>query len=112
MARAPNNHQVVLFTTNLQLILRCAMYVDKRTDGDSTNRKHKKNCWFVDATFKQLQTLLMKTASLGLLEVIDGGTCECRGGCPPGPPSVGDVMGPFPFLCFLQLQEQFLANER
>ena len=48
----------------------------------------------------------MKTASLGLLEVRvvrvnavarafggDGGTCECRGGCPPGPPSVGDVTG-------------------
>jgi len=38
----------------------------------------------------------------------DGGTCECRGGCPPGPPSVGDVMGHSPFLCFLT--ESFLAN--
>ena len=40
----------------------------------------------------------------------DGGTCECRGGCPPGPPSVGDVTGPSPFLCFLK--KRFLANER
>ena len=53
----------------------------------------------------------MKTASLGLLEVrvvrVNAG-----GDAPPDPPSVavGDVMGPFPFLCFLQ--EQFLANER
>ena len=45
--------------------------------------------------------LLMKTASLGLLEVM-----VVRA----DPPSVGDVMGPFPFLCFIQ--EQFLANER
>ena len=34
----------------------------------------------------------------------DGGTCECRGGCPPGPPLCGDVMGPSHFLCFLQEQ--------
>ena len=51
----------------------------------------------------------MKTASLGLLEVpvvrVNAG-----GDAPPDPPSVGDVMDPFPFLCFLQ--EQFLANER
>jgi len=32
----------------------------------------------------------------------DGGTCECRGGCPPGPPSVGDVMGHSPLLSFLK----------
>ena len=37
-----------------------------------------------------------------------GGTRECRGGCPPDPPSVGDVTGHSPFLCFLQ--ESFLAN--
>ena len=37
-----------------------------------------------------------------------GGTCECRGGCPPDPPSVGDVTGHSPFLCFLT--ESFLAN--
>ena len=30
-----------------------------------------------------------------------GGTCECRRGCPPpDPPSVGDVMGPFPLSLF------------
>ena len=35
--------------------------------------------------------------------------CECRGGCPPpDPPSVGDVTGPFPFLCFLK--KRFLAK--
>ena len=33
---------------------------------------------------------------------IQGGTCECRGGCPPGPPSVGDVMGHSPLLSFLK----------
>jgi len=32
----------------------------------------------------------------------EGGTCECRGGCPPGPPSVGDVMGHSPLLSFLK----------
>jgi len=30
----------------------------------------------------------------------DGGTCECRGGCPPDPPSVGDVTGSFPLSLF------------
>ena len=51
-----------------------------------------------------LPLLVMKTASPGLLEVInengfarafggDGGTCECRGDAPPDPPSVGDVTG-------------------
>jgi len=51
----------------------------------------------------------MKTASLGLLEVMVV-RVNAGGDAPPDPPSVGDVMGPFPFLCFLQ--EQFLANER
>ena len=49
---------------------------------------------------------LMKTASLGLLEVPvvrvnDGGDA------PPDPPSIGDVTGHSPFLCFLQ--EQFFG---
>ena len=42
----------------------------------------------------------MKTASLGLLEVpvvrVNAG-----GDAPPDPPSVGDVTGHSPFLCFL-----------
>ena len=49
----------------------------------------------------------MKTASLGLLEVpvvrVNAG-----GDAPPDPPSVGDVTGLSPFLCFLT--ESFLAN--
>ena len=49
----------------------------------------------------------MKTASLGLLEVpvvrVNAG-----GDAPPDPPSVGDVTGHSPFLCFLT--ESFLAN--
>jgi len=49
----------------------------------------------------------MKTASLGLLEamvvrVMPGGNA------PPEPPSVGDVTGHSPFLCFLQ--EQFFGE--
>ena len=32
------------------------------------------------------------------------------GDAPPDPPSVGDVTGPSPFLCFLK--KRFLANER
>ena len=51
----------------------------------------------------------MKTASLGLLEVpvvrVNAG-----GDAPPDPPSVSDVTGHSPFLCFLQ--ESFFANER
>ena len=40
----------------------------------------------------------------------DGGTCECRGGCPPGPPSVGDVTGSFPLSLFSQ--EKIFGEER
>jgi len=49
----------------------------------------------------------MKTASLGLLEVMVV-RVNAGGDAPPGPPSVGDVMGHSPFLCFLT--ESFLAN--
>ena len=49
----------------------------------------------------------MKTASLGLLEVpvvrVNAG-----GDAPPDPPSIGDVTGHSPFLCFLQ--EQFFGE--
>ena len=51
----------------------------------------------------------MKTASLGLLEVMVV-RVNAGGDAPPDPPSVGDVTGHSPFLCFLQ--EQFLANKR
>ena len=48
----------------------------------------------------------MKTALLGLLEVpvvrVNAG-----GDAPPDPPSIGDVTGHSPFLCFLQ--EQFFG---
>ena len=47
----------------------------------------------------------MKTASLGLLEVM-----VVRVNAGGDPPSVGDVTGPSPFLCFLQ--KRFLANKR
>ena len=49
----------------------------------------------------------MKTASLGLLEVMVV-RVNAGGDAPPDPPSVGDVTGHF--LCFLT--ESFLANER
>ena len=42
----------------------------------------------------------MKTASLGLLEVR---VVRVNAGAPPDPPSVGDVTGPSPFLCFLKI---------
>ena len=32
----------------------------------------------------------------------DGGTCECRGGCPPDPPSVGGVRSVPPFFVFFE----------
>jgi len=51
----------------------------------------------------------MKTASLGLLEVMVVHV-NAGGDAPPDPPSVGDVTGPSPFLCFLE--KRFLANER
>ena len=44
-----------------------------------------------------LQT--MKTASLGLLEVMVV-RVNAGGDAPPDPPSVGDVMGPFPLSLF------------
>ena len=50
----------------------------------------------------------MKTASLGLLEVMVV-RVNAGGDAPPDPPSVGDVRSGH-FLCFLQ--EQILANER
>jgi len=50
----------------------------------------------------------MKTASLGLLEVPV--VRVMPGGMPPDPPSVGDITGRSPFLCFLQ--EQFFGDER
>jgi len=46
----------------------------------------------------------MKTASLGLLEVMVV-RVNAGGDAPPDPPSIGDVTGHSPFLCFLQ--EQF-----
>jgi len=46
--------------------------------------------------------LLMKTASLGLLEVMVV-RVNAGGDAPPDPPSVGDVTGPSPFLCFLKI---------
>jgi hypothetical protein len=51
----------------------------------------------------------MKTASLGLLEVMVV-RVNAGGDAPPDPPSVGDVTGHSPFLCFLK--KRFLANER
>ena len=53
----------------------------------------------------------MKTASLFARAFGgDGGTCECRGGCPPGTPSVGDVRSGPPFFVFFK--KRFLANEQ
>ena len=56
-----------------------------------------------------MRLVLMKTASLGLLEVpvvrVNAG-----GDAPPDPPSVGDVTGHSPSLCFLQ--EQIFGDER
>ena len=43
----------------------------------------------------------MKTASLGLLEVMVV-RVNAGGDAPPGPPSVGDVMGHSPLLSFLK----------
>ena len=48
----------------------------------------------------------MKTASLGLLEVMVV-RVNAGGDAPPDPPSIGDVTGHSPFLCFLQ--EQFFG---
>ena len=52
----------------------------------------------------------MKTASLGLLEVMVVRVNAGGMPPPPGPPLCGDVTGPSPFLCFLK--KRFLANER
>ena len=64
--------------------------------------------WLQFEVYFVLPTLIMKTASLGLLEVpvvrVNAG-----GDAPPDLPSVGDFTGPpFPLSCFLQ--EIFLAN--
>ena len=53
----------------------------------------------------------MKTASLGLFEVMVV-RVNAGGDAPPDPPSVGDVMGPFPFLCFLQYIFWRMSGER
>jgi len=50
---------------------------------------------------------MMKTASLGLLEVMV--VRVNAGGMPPRTPLCGDVTGPSPFLCFLK--KRFLANQ-
>ena len=51
----------------------------------------------------------MKTASFGLLEVMVV-RVNAGGDAPLDPPSVGDVTGHSPFLCFLQ--EQFFGDEQ
>jgi len=51
----------------------------------------------------------MKTASSGLLE-LPVVRVNARGGCPPDPPSVGDVRSGPPFFVFFK--KRFLANER
>jgi hypothetical protein len=51
----------------------------------------------------------MKTASLGLLEVM-AVRVNAGGDAPPDPPSVGDVRSGPPFFVFFK--NSFLANER
>ena len=51
----------------------------------------------------------MKTASLGLLEVMVV-RVNAGGDAPRTPPSVGDVTGHYPFLLSLFSQEQFFGE--
>ena len=52
----------------------------------------------------------MKTASLGLLEVMVVHV-NARGDAPPDPPSVGDVTGPFPLSLFSSRKDFWRMSE-
>ena len=60
----------------------------------------------ITLTFIRLSpvTLPPKTNENGFARAFggDGGTCECRGGRPPGPPPTVTSRAHSPFLCFLQ----------
>ena len=52
----------------------------------------------------------MKTASLGLLEVMVV-RVNAEGDAPPDPPSVGDVTGPFPLSLFSSSKDFWRGRE-